>query len=281
MLVKAQLPKVYKGLRELSERIEDEQNLESRTKKKNEYLYNIHNEKISNALAKQESEIKLSDEYLKEYLNFLNFEDYQSFRKQYLRVRKQLEKHYLDGMNFYFILPQSQKNKLKEEIETSLYPGQQLEYQVADFDDEKEWEKQSFNQLEKQIPICFVPPAFFKSSALRDFLKNKKANQLILVWLAERSSELEYFQEVIEPEKELRFYDTADDLCFLIQLLSSIELWYSNDENKSKKSKKYKKTVIKNEVGHNQGFVIGQLKSKHAPQIQNHYYGNQKHDDED
>jgi hypothetical protein len=27
--------------------------------------------------------------------------------------------------------------------------------------------------------------------------------------------------------------------------------------------------------------VIGQLKSKHAPQIQNHYYGNQKHDDED
>ena len=104
MLVKAKLPRVYKGLRELSERIEDEQDIQNRTKKKNEYLYNVHNEKIANALVRQEKEIKVSVDYLNEYLTYLGYEDYQSFREQYQKVKKQLDKLNFSAKEWQFLI---------------------------------------------------------------------------------------------------------------------------------------------------------------------------------
>ncbi|MEQ8910298.1 MAG: hypothetical protein RIC95_13955 [Vicingaceae bacterium] len=281
MLVKAGLQRDYSGLRDLSEKIQEKLELGNRSQTQLEYTYRIDNNKIPTALSKYEDEIKISDEYLQEYLNFLNFEDYQTFREQYLHVKAQLDKLQLKHNIFNFLLPRSKKHPLKEAIEDSFYPGQELAYHVTDFDGEKEWEEQLMNKMEKQLPICFVPPAFFKSNSLKLFLKSEKANHIVLIWLAERISELEFFNDVIDAEKELRFHNNSDDLCFLVQLLYSIELWYSREEKKKKKTKSYKKTVIKNEVGHNQGFVIGQLNSKNAPHIENHYYGKQKQEDED
>lgn len=279
MLVKAKLPRVYKGLRELSERIEDEQDIQNRTKKKNEYLYNVHNEKIANALVKQEKEIKVSVDYLNEYLTYLGYEDYQSFREQYQKVKKQLDKLNFSVKEWQFLIPKSSKNKLLEKIENSFYPGQELSYGVEDFDDTKEWEERLIQNQEETAFVWFIPPAFFKSKSLYKTLENNRENSTILVWLTDKLSEINHFKQIVDVDKQLFLDELRDDLCLLIQLLIALER-KSEKKKKSKTKQQLNKTIIKNEVGNNQGFVIGQLKSKHAPQIQNHYYGTQSQDDE-
>lgn len=280
MLVKAKLPRVYTGLGELSERIEDEQDIQHRTKKKNEYLYNVHNEKIANALVKQEKEIKISVDYLNEYLTYLGFEDYTSFRDQYRKVKKQLDKLNLKTQELQFLIPKSCKNRLLEKIENSFYPGQELNYEVEDFDDTKAWEERLIQNQKETAFVWFIPPAFFNYKLLYKALQKKGENKTIFIWLTDKLSELDHFKQIVDVDKQLFLDELRDDLCFLIQLLISVEQ-KAGRKKKSKGNKHSSKTIINNEVGHNQGFVIGQLKSKHAPQIQNHYYGTQKLDDED
>lgn len=280
MLVKAKLPRVYTGLRDLSERIEDEQGIQHRSKKKNEYLYHVHNEKIANAVVKQEKEIKVSVDYLNEYLTYLGYEDYQSYRDHYLKVKKQLDKLNNNTNDLKFLIPGSSKNRLLEKIENSFYPEQEFDYKVEDFDDTKAWEERLIQNQKETAFVWFVPPAFFKSELLYKLLQNKDEKSIILIWLTDRLSQLDHFKPIVDVDKQLFLDDLRDDLCLLIQLFIRIEK-NSAEPKKHKVSKQSKKTVIHNEVGHNQGFVIGQLNSEHAPQIHNHYYGTQKLDDED
>lgn len=263
LLAKAQLQKNRSGLLKVLE-ITNDDALVKQEKIDDQFLYKLEDRiKEQNELGKAEILIK-STSYIDNCIHYLGYGNYEDFTEDIKRVQQLVEPLLQMQQHLLFCLPNSKENNLK-----SLLKRYRFQYDIEVYQDiGQEW----LNKLsqKKQPTIWFINSNLFQQQedALKDWFQKGKRTTVLPYWVTDKISELKSFYEIIGRESILKGNEEQDDFHLMMQLII-------RGLNKRKKQKKQSKKVKKISINavQNRGFVIGELNSKSAPQINNNYYG--------
>lgn len=271
MLVQAKLPRNYSGLTRLLEHIEEKLQLKEERNSR-DYLYKAHL-RIQEALEKKTPTIKFKESYLEECCHFLNYEAFHEVEEKLKQVEQQFSSIREDLKQIKFLIPDQKKNSLAESITESKYPSQGLDFETSTYDEgDCSW-MTSFDKLSiDRTIIWMISKTLFQKyeAEVKSKLNDKQIKNVLPFWITDKIGDLAPFQETIDLKYALKGEEDLTDLYILIQLIirNKISCKGSNEKRK----KKSKSVTFNNNVTTNTGFVIGQLKSKDAPQIHNHFY---------
>ncbi|MBL4710063.1 MAG: hypothetical protein JKY48_16660 [Flavobacteriales bacterium] len=167
-------------------------------------------------------------------------------------------------------MPDSKKNKL-----SSLLEPFNFQYDMKVYRDEESHWSTHIGQYKKGAVLWFLSSEIYKNQEqeLEQWLEKNSKESIHYYWLTDRILDLKAYQSHIDLNKSLNGNKTHNDLQILLQLIVR-QMSESGDKVKADDMVK-NITNITNNIETNKGFAIWELKSKKAPQINNHYYGKQ------
>lgn len=224
MLIKAGETKDYSGLKILSEKIEDEIQLGKKTEKQHEYIYGIVNEKIKDAQLKDQSEISIKVEYLNEYLEYLDFESYDSFSNRLKTIQQLLSALTSSAAGVTFLIPLSKKKNLSSHLKEIVPFIDRLQYTIDYYDDgESNWEQKLSEKSREEIIVWFISSGIYlnQEENLKNWLLKQKENPTIITyWVTDKNDELVSYTSIINSEEPIKGKEDHQDLVMLMLLIS-------------------------------------------------------------
>ena len=262
LLVKTNLPKERSGLVKILEIVGDK-GKDNQDRIDEQFLYKLE-DRIKKSIKLEKTEVKIkSTSYIGNCLDYLGYESYEEFVEDLDRVELQVKPLLSLNQEISFQVPLSKKTFLK-----SLIDSYKVQWGLETYDDKSESCLEKFQHQKAKSFIWFISSNLFQDKAdeLLKLLKSNSKQNLILFWLTDKGSDINQFQDAVDTDSALKGNEILDDFHLLMQILLRIT------KGKKKKQKKPLKKIIDIDAPHNRGFVIGELKSKTAPQITNNYY---------
>lgn len=229
-----------------------------------QFLYKL-NSRISKCIGEKNKTIRIkSTSYIDNCLSYLGYYDFKELVEDIEDVRGLIGLLLKANSELTFVIPNSKKNNLISRINSF---NTSLQLKVYN-DESTNWEKE-IESKEKEAIILFISPKLLDQQAkLIDLFNQKQPKFILPYWLTDEYSALRPYGEIATISTKL--YGNQDQHALSL-LLVIILKEHTNAKPKKKKENKIQgiTNIIKAD---NNGFIIGELKSKQAPQINNNYY---------